>query len=87
MVVFKFFDYLRSREWEYEDGVYYHPNFKKLEDIFLNFEEFVLYLFRAIRKLAKVGYQPHLIQLLDSLDLNNYYSNKSNKSSLINISC
>ncbi|KAJ8949056.1 hypothetical protein NQ318_016958 [Aromia moschata] len=46
----------------------------KLENIFKNFEEFVLYLFKVGRKVAKSGYQPYLIQLLDMLDHNAYYT-------------
>lgn len=77
IVILKFYDFLRSRPWDYFEGIYTHPNFKKLEDIFSNFEEFVQYLFKVCRKVAKSGYQPHLIQLLDMLDINNYYSNKN----------
>ncbi|XP_018569572.1 gamma-tubulin complex component 6 [Anoplophora glabripennis] len=73
-VILKFFDYLRSRSWTCKDGFYVHPNFQKLESIFRNFEELVLYLFKVCRKVAKCGYQPHLIQLLDMLDINAYYS-------------
>lgn len=62
--------------WVYEDGVYVHPNFKKLEDIFHNFEDLVLYLFKVIRKAFTSGYQKHLDQLISSWDVNNYYSQK-----------
>lgn len=51
-----------------------HPNFSKLESIFKNFQEFQLYMFKVIRKVAKSGYQPHLIQLLEMLDINHYFS-------------
>lgn len=73
----KFYDYSRSREWIVEEGVYIHPNFQKLEEIFHNFEDLVLYLFKVGRKVVKSGYQPHLLQLLDMLDVNMYYSNKN----------
>ncbi|KAJ8967629.1 hypothetical protein NQ314_002748 [Rhamnusium bicolor] len=74
LVILKFYDFLRSRSWNCEDGSYVHPNFNKLEIIFKNFQEFVLYLFRSCRKVARSGYQPHLNQLLDMLDINAYYS-------------
>jgi len=78
VVILKFYDYLRSRPWKYEDGVYVHPNFKKLENIFSNFEDLVLFLFKVGHKVVKSGYQPHLMQLLDMLDVNNYYSKRRN---------
>lgn len=77
IVILKFYDYLRSRNWTIEDGQYVHPNFNKLEKIFKNFEEFVFYLFEVGRKIVVTGYQPHLVQLLDMLDINGYYSNKN----------
>ncbi|CAH1377425.1 unnamed protein product [Tenebrio molitor] len=77
VVILKFYDHLRSRSWKCENGTYVHPNFTKLESIFLNFEEFVLYLFKIGRKIARSGYQPHLTQLLDMLDVNGYYSSKN----------
>lgn len=77
VVILKFYDHLRSRAWKCEDGTYVHPNFTKLESIFNNFEEFVLYLFKVGRKVARSGYQPHLTQLLDMLDINGYYSSKN----------
>ncbi|KAJ3646288.1 hypothetical protein Zmor_023880 [Zophobas morio] len=77
VVILKFYDHLRSRSWNCENGTYVHPNFSKLESIFQNFEEFVLYLFKIGRKVARSGYQPHLTQLLDMLDVNGYYSSKN----------
>ncbi|XP_057668490.1 gamma-tubulin complex component 6 [Diorhabda carinulata] len=74
MVILKFFDYLRSRNWICQDGDYVHPNFNKLKSIFNNFQEFVLYMFKVIRKVAKSGYQPHLLQLLEMLDINYYFT-------------
>ncbi|KAJ8913230.1 hypothetical protein NQ315_016173 [Exocentrus adspersus] len=74
IVILKFFDYLRSRSWTCKDGFYVHPNFEKLDSIFRNFEELVLYFFKVCRKVAECGYQPHLFQLLDMLDINAYYS-------------
>lgn len=63
--------------WIVENGHYVHPNFRKLEMIFRNFEEFVLYMFKIGRKIVKTGYQPYLVQLLDMLDINGYYEQKS----------
>lgn len=79
--MFKFYDYLRSRAWVFEDGVYLHPNFTRLEDIYHNFEEMALYLFKIIKKAAMSGYQKHLNQLLTTWDVNNYYTNKLNSNS------
>jgi len=76
LVILKFYDYLRSRQWQCENGSYVHPNFVKLEKIFKNFDEFVVYLFKVARKVAKSGYQPHLMQFLDVLNVNDYYSKK-----------
>ncbi|KAG5898433.1 hypothetical protein JTB14_036516 [Gonioctena quinquepunctata] len=81
MVILKFFDYLRSRSWICENGSYIHPNFDKLESIFKNFQEFVLYLFKVGRKVAKCGYQPHLLLLLEMLDINEYFSESLKHSS------
>nr|XP_023022250.1 gamma-tubulin complex component 6 [Leptinotarsa decemlineata] len=81
MVILKFFDYLRSRSWICENGSYVHPNFNKLESIFKNFQEFVLYLFKVGRKVAKCGYQPHLSLLLEMLDINEYFSESLKRSS------
>ncbi|XP_028144786.2 gamma-tubulin complex component 6 [Diabrotica virgifera virgifera] len=78
MVILKFFDYLRSRSWTCEEGSYVHPNFHKLESIFKNFQEIVLYMFKVIRKIAKSGYQPHLLQLLEMLDINYYFTKSLN---------
>ncbi|CAH1993487.1 unnamed protein product [Acanthoscelides obtectus] len=77
VVVLKFYDYLRSRLWVCKDGAYIHPNFEKLDSIFKNFEELVAFFFKVARKVGKCGLQPHLIQLLDMLDVNNYYTNIS----------
>lgn len=74
----KFYDYLRSRSWTVENGEYVHPNFGKLEEIFNNFKETVSYLFKMGRKIVKTGYQPHLIHLLDMLDISGYYENSVN---------
>ncbi|KAF7285504.1 hypothetical protein GWI33_010602 [Rhynchophorus ferrugineus] len=82
VVILKFYDYLRSRQWVCEDGSYVHPNFNKLDKIFKNFEEFVIYLFKVIKKVAKSGYQPHLVQFLDILNVNDYYSTKLLKSAV-----
>lgn len=81
VVILKFYDYLRSQLWTIEDGHYVHPNFKKLENIFKNFEEFVMYMFKIGRKIVKTGYQPHLVQLLDMLDLNGYYDQRNTAAS------
>lgn len=76
IVIIKFYNYLRSRSWNLkENEIYYtHPNFKKLEDIFNKFQEFTNFVFRVGNKLARVGYQPHLIQMLDMLNVNDYYT-------------
>ncbi|XP_060522335.1 gamma-tubulin complex component 6 isoform X2 [Cylas formicarius] len=76
VVVLKFYDYLRSRRWRCSEGIYVHPNFDKLDKIFKNFEEFVAYMFRVVKKLTRTGYQPHLVQFVDALDVNEYYSNR-----------
>lgn len=76
IVILKFYDYMRSCRWACVDGSYVHPNFGKLEKIFKNFEEFVVYFFKVVKKVAKSGYQPGLIQFLDVLDVNSYYSGK-----------
>ncbi|CAH0564249.1 unnamed protein product [Brassicogethes aeneus] len=75
VVILKFYDYLRSRSWKCVDGTYVHPNFDKLESIFNNFEEFIRYFLKVCKKVGKCGYQPHLLQLLDMLDINGFYSN------------
>ncbi|XP_050309188.1 gamma-tubulin complex component 6 isoform X2 [Anthonomus grandis grandis] len=79
IVILKFFHYLRSGQWSNENGTYVHPNFDKLEKIYKNFEEFVIYLFRTIRKVVGSGCQPQLIQFLDVLDVNDFYSKKLKK--------
>ncbi|XP_030746020.1 gamma-tubulin complex component 6-like, partial [Sitophilus oryzae] len=76
IVMIKFYDYLRSRHWVCEDGLYVHPNFSKLDKIFKNFEDFVVYFFKVAQKVTKSGYQPFLIQFLDVLNVNDYYSKK-----------
>lgn len=78
IVILKFYDYLRSQSWTIQDGHYVHPNFNKLENIFLNFEEFVMYLFKIGRKVVEKGYQPYLVQLLDLLDMYGYYKQRNN---------
>ncbi|KAK5641064.1 hypothetical protein RI129_009611 [Pyrocoelia pectoralis] len=74
IVILKFYDYLRSRSWISVKGVFMHPNFKKLDDIFNNFQELVLYLFKIGEKVVRCGYQPHLLQLLNMLNINHHYS-------------
>ncbi|KAF5295158.1 hypothetical protein FQR65_LT10546 [Abscondita terminalis] len=73
IVILKFYDYLRSRSWYSIDGVFMHPNYKKLEDIFGNFQELMSFLFKLGHKVVKSGYQPHLLQLLNMLNINYYY--------------
>ncbi|XP_066246268.1 gamma-tubulin complex component 6 [Euwallacea similis] len=82
VVILKFYDYLRSRCWKCEKGAYVHPNFNKLEKIFKNFEELVVYFFKLVRKVSRSGYQPRLAHFLDVLDVNDYYSNKLDNSML-----
>nr|CAI5853815.1 unnamed protein product [Callosobruchus analis] len=77
VVVLKFYDYLRSRLWVCKNGAYVHPNFEKLDSIFKNFEELVAFFFKVARKVGKCGFHPHLLQLLDMLDVNNHYSKNS----------
>lgn len=77
MVILKFYDYMRSRRWRCDDGVYVHPNFDRLETIFMNFQELVLCLFKSGRKVTKSGYYPFLAQLLDMLDVSGYYERKN----------
>ncbi|GJQ83899.1 hypothetical protein Trydic_g19839 [Trypoxylus dichotomus] len=81
-VVLKFHNYLRAAEWSFDetDCLFEHPNFKKLDEIFRNFEELAVYFAKAAHKVAKVGYQPHLVQLLDMLNANDYYTNRSDVS-------
>ncbi|KAK4874696.1 hypothetical protein RN001_014056 [Aquatica leii] len=74
IVILKFYDYLRSRSWYSIDGVFMHPNFKKLEDIFSNFQDLMLFLFKIGQKVVRCGYQPHLLQLLNMLNINDYYT-------------
>ena len=74
ILILKFYHYLNFKEWEFDDDTFVHPHFKKLDDIFVNFLEFVSYLFRTGGKAARAGYQPHLVKLLDMLNINNYYS-------------
>lgn len=80
VVILKFYNYLRSRTWNIKenDEFFTHPNFKKLEDIFNKFQEFTKFVFRVGNKMARVGYQPHLVQMLDMLNINDYYTNKQN---------
>lgn len=75
-VILKFFDYLRSGSWTCEEGLYIHSNFDKLKSIFNNFQDIVVFFFKSCKKVAASGYQPHLFQLLDTLDINCYLSNK-----------
>lgn len=81
-VILKFYNYLRAAEWRFDedDCIFEHANFKKLDDIFKNFEELATYFVKAAHKVAKVGYQPHLVQLLDMLNVNNYYTSRINVS-------
>ncbi|XP_019761001.2 gamma-tubulin complex component 6 [Dendroctonus ponderosae] len=76
VVILKFYYYLKSRRWKCENGSYVHPNFHKLEKIFENFEDFMVYFFKVVKKVAKSGYQPYLAQFLHVLDVNDYYSKK-----------
>ncbi|CAG9773680.1 unnamed protein product [Ceutorhynchus assimilis] len=76
VVVLKFYDYLRPRSWKCEDGAYVHPNFNKLDKIFKNFEEFVVYFFKVVKKFGNSGFYPQLVQFLDVLDYNGFYSKK-----------
>ncbi|CAG9863087.1 unnamed protein product [Phyllotreta striolata] len=85
-VILKFYDYLRSRSWRCEGGHFVHPNFHKLEIIFQNFQEFELYMFKVINKVAKSGYHPHLLQLLEMLDVNYYFSTRLKQNSCTSLS-
>lgn len=76
VVILKFYYYLKSRPWKCENGSYVHPNFHKLDKIFENFEDFMVYFFKVVKKVARSGYQPYLAQFLDVLDVNDYYSKK-----------
>ncbi|KAL1497752.1 hypothetical protein ABEB36_008656 [Hypothenemus hampei] len=76
VVILKFYDYLRTQCWKCEGGTYIHPNFIKLDKIFKNFEEFIFYFYKLVNKVSKSGYYPHLVQFLEVLDVNGYYSTK-----------
>lgn len=65
-----------KNQWKCVDGAYIHPNFTKLEKIFENYEELFQYLFKGLRKVANVNYQPQLLHLIDMLNVNSYYSEK-----------
>ncbi|XP_044759477.1 gamma-tubulin complex component 6 [Coccinella septempunctata] len=73
-VILKFYDILRSKKWECTEGTFMHPSFKKLETMYENFNELVLYLFKVGKKVVKNGYQPQFKHFLDSLDTNGIYS-------------
>ncbi|KAK9887922.1 hypothetical protein WA026_000224 [Henosepilachna vigintioctopunctata] len=73
-VILKFYDHLRSKKWTCKEGTFIHPSYSKLETIFENFNELVLYLFKVGKKVVKNGYQPHFQHFLNSLNTNNYYS-------------
>ncbi|XP_045477666.1 gamma-tubulin complex component 6 [Harmonia axyridis] len=73
-VILKFYDILRSKKWECKEGTFKHPSFKKLETIYENFNELVIYLFKVGKKVVKNGYQPQFKHFLDSLNTNGFYS-------------
>lgn len=75
-VILKFYEYLRARQWEFLETVFIHPNFEKLEKIYNNFENFVKFVFKASKKVASQGAQPQLLQFVDMLNVNDYYSKK-----------
>lgn len=74
VVILKFYNQLRTKSWKLTaDGEFVHPSYRKLEDIFKKFEEYTNFVFRVGNKMARVGYQPHLVQMLDMLNMNSYY--------------
>ncbi|KAJ8664580.1 hypothetical protein QAD02_006242 [Eretmocerus hayati] len=73
-VVLKFHNRIRACDWS---GTVYtrhaNPNYENLERMYVTFCEQRAYLAHVAEKLARSGYQPHLMQFLLALNINHRY--------------
>ncbi|KAJ9586854.1 hypothetical protein L9F63_019536, partial [Diploptera punctata] len=74
-MVLKFHGQLCSGTWELMPGAtyYQHPKFNTLVQIYQSFHNLAIFVFKFATKLANTGYQPHLFDLLQMLNMNDFY--------------
>ncbi|XP_069680648.1 gamma-tubulin complex component 6 [Periplaneta americana] len=74
-MILKFHGQLRSQAWQRKPGTshYQHPKFTTLVQIYNCFHNLAVFTFKFATKLANTGYQPHLFDLLQMLNMNGFY--------------
>ncbi|XP_058794937.1 gamma-tubulin complex component 6 isoform X1 [Phymastichus coffea] len=70
-VVLKFHNRIRAQNWN--DPRSLGPNYENIEKMYVAFCEQRAYLAHVADKLANSGYQPHLMQFLHALNINQHY--------------
>jgi hypothetical protein len=73
-MILKFHGQIHSQAWQKSGAFQYeHPKFDTLVQIYNCFHSLAVYTFRYATKLANTGYQPHLLDLLQMLNMNGFY--------------
>ncbi|PSN58034.1 hypothetical protein C0J52_02044 [Blattella germanica] len=74
-MVLKFHGQLSAGAWQLKSGSlhYQHPKFNTLVQIYSSFHNLAAFIFKFATKLAHTGYQPHLLDLLQLLNMNEFY--------------
>ena len=72
-VVLKFHNCIRSQNWKSESRELSQTTYNELEKMYVAFCRQRAYLIHVAEKLASSGYQPHLMQFLHALNINDLY--------------
>lgn len=72
-LIFQFHDLFSNRQFHLKDEQYLHPNYYKLQLCFSNFKEMMRYIIKLCEKQVRKEYQPHLDQIINILNFNNYF--------------
>ncbi|XP_021938157.1 gamma-tubulin complex component 6 isoform X3 [Zootermopsis nevadensis] len=73
-MILKFHGQIHSQAWRQSGSFQYeHPKFDTMVQIYGCFHSLAVYTFKYATKLANTGYQPHLLDLLQMLNMNGFY--------------
>jgi hypothetical protein len=74
-MILKFHGQIRSQAWQLKPGTsqYEHPRFSTLAQMCDCFHNLAVFTFKFATKLANTGYEPHLLDLLQMLNMNGFY--------------
>lgn len=76
--ILKFHGLVSSRNWSQNNTtkMYEHPNYEMIINVVTKFKKSSRFLYKYALKLATTGYQSFSIELVNMLNINDYYSNQ-----------